>query len=53
HPAYTPLDIVDDEAIQRVGIKRFADAAGSRSFLAAEHAATSDRIVGQEPSSDA
>jgi hypothetical protein len=41
HPGYTPLDIVGDEAIKRVGLKRFADGA---SFMASSHGATSDSL---------
>jgi hypothetical protein len=43
HPSYTPLVPVDDEAIKRVGMKRFADASA---FMAAEHRATSDALSG-------
>jgi ectoine hydroxylase len=41
HPSYTPLDAVDDGAIKRAGLKRFADAAG---FMPAKHGATSDSL---------
>ncbi len=43
HPSYTPLDVVDDDAIKRVGLKRFADAG---QFMAAGHKATSDALSG-------
>jgi ectoine hydroxylase-related dioxygenase (phytanoyl-CoA dioxygenase family) len=41
HPSYTPLDVVDDQAVKRAGLKRFADSA---SFMAAQHRATSDAL---------
>jgi hypothetical protein len=43
HPSYTPLVPVDDEAIKRAGLKRFAD---DSAFMAAEHRATSDALSG-------
>jgi ectoine hydroxylase-related dioxygenase (phytanoyl-CoA dioxygenase family) len=43
HPSYTPLDVVDDGAIKRAGLKRFAD---SSRFMAAGHRATSDSLRG-------
>jgi ectoine hydroxylase-related dioxygenase (phytanoyl-CoA dioxygenase family) len=43
HPSYTPLDVVDDGAIKRAGLKRFAD---STQFMAAAHRATSDSLSG-------
>jgi ectoine hydroxylase len=33
HPRYTPLEKVDDGAIKRVGIKRFADSSSDVAFL--------------------
>jgi hypothetical protein len=33
HPRYTPLEKVDDAAIKRVGIKRFADSSSDVAFL--------------------
>ena len=33
HPRYTPLEKVDDAAIKRVGIKRFADSTSDVAFL--------------------
>lgn len=51
HPQYTALKKVDDEAIKRVGVKRFSETAGDDvSFLAEEHKSTSDRIVKSESS---
>lgn len=41
HPSYTPLEVVDDGAIKRVGLKRFAD---TGAFLAVAHSATSDAL---------
>ncbi len=43
HPGYTPLDVVGDDAIKRVGLKRFAD---HGQFMAAAHRATSDALSG-------
>jgi hypothetical protein len=43
HPSYTPLEPVDDDAIKRAGLKRFADAS---QFMAASHRATSDSLSG-------
>lgn len=49
HPFYTPLDKVEDDAIKRVGIKRFSDSADAEvAFLGTEHIPTSDRIVKSE-----
>ena len=41
HPAYTPLEVVDDDAIRRVGLKRFSDPGA---FMASSHRATSDLL---------
>jgi len=41
HPSYTPLSIVEHDAVKQAGLKRFADVA---SFLAAGHRATSDAL---------
>lgn len=43
HPSYTPLDVVDDDAIKRAGLKRFADAG---QFMVAGHRSTSDALSG-------
>jgi ectoine hydroxylase len=43
HPSYTPINVVEDDAIKRAGLKRFADGTG---FMAATHRATSDRLSG-------
>ena len=43
HPSYTPLAVVDDDAIKRAGLKRFADSA---QFMAAAHRATSESLSG-------
>jgi ectoine hydroxylase-related dioxygenase (phytanoyl-CoA dioxygenase family) len=43
HPSYTPLEAVDNGAIKRAGLKRFADAAA---FMPATHGATSDSLSG-------
>jgi ectoine hydroxylase-related dioxygenase (phytanoyl-CoA dioxygenase family) len=43
HPSYTPLNIVDDAAVKRAGLKRFADGAA---FMASSHRATSDSLNG-------
>jgi len=45
HPMYTPLKKVEDGAIKKVGIKRFAEGTDEVSFLSVEHEATSDTIV--------
>ncbi len=36
HPSYTPLKKVDDDAIKRVGITRFADDSGDLAFMNVE-----------------
>lgn len=41
HPCYTPIAVVEDDAIKRVGLKRFANA---DQFLSATHSATSDSL---------
>ena len=33
HPRYTPLEKVDDAALKRIGIKRFADSSSDVAFL--------------------
>jgi ectoine hydroxylase-related dioxygenase (phytanoyl-CoA dioxygenase family) len=43
HPAYTPLAVVEDEAIKRVGLTRFAD---EGAFLTAAHRPTSETLNG-------
>ncbi len=41
HPSYTPINVVEDDAIKGAGLKRFADGA---CFMAATHRATSDAL---------
>jgi len=41
HPSYTPLSIVENDAVKQAGLKRFADGA---SFMEAGHRATSDAL---------
>jgi len=45
HPGYTPLKKVDDQAIKKVGIKRFSETTDDGLFMSVEHKATSDTIV--------
>ncbi|NOY41497.1 MAG: phytanoyl-CoA dioxygenase family protein [Planctomycetes bacterium] len=52
HPCYTPLEKVDDAAIKLAGVKRFSDSGGNDSFMAVEHAATSDGIADHNPTND-
>ncbi len=44
HPSYTPLEKVDNDAILRVGAKRFSDSAENDSFLPVGHESTSDSL---------
>ena len=43
HPSYTPISVVEDDAIKPAGLKRFADGTG---FMAASHQATSNALSG-------
>ena len=43
HPSYTPISVVENDAIKQVGLKRFAEATA---FMSSAHRATSDNLSG-------
>jgi ectoine hydroxylase len=43
HPSYTPISVVEDDAVKQAGLKRFA---ADTAFMAVGHRATSDSLSG-------